>query len=83
MKLFEKEIVLFLLSYLIAGMVGGMVLGAGLLLCNIANLRTLILASEDGFVMGFLLFSGLMLNFGSIAMGVGIMSIGMSPWGDD
>ncbi|HYG89390.1 MAG TPA: hypothetical protein VD978_24395 [Azospirillum sp.] len=83
MKPFEKEAVFFLLSHLFAGMAGAVVLGAGLLLCDVANLRTLVLASENGFVSAFLLFAGLMITFGSVAMGIGIMSIGMPPRNDE
>lgn len=84
MKPFEKEAVYFLLNHLVSGMVGSIVLGVGLLLCDVANLRTLILASESAFVAVFLLFGSLMTTFGSIAMGVGIMSIGWeSPQHDD
>ncbi len=83
MKPFEKEAVFFLLNHLVSGMVGAIVLGIGLLLCDVANLRTLMLASENGFVAGFLLFASLMITFGSVAMGIGIMSIGWESYRDD
>jgi hypothetical protein len=83
MKPFEKEAVFFLLNHLFSGMAGAIVLGAGLLLCDVANLRTLMLASENGLVACFLLFASLMITFGSVAMGIGIMSIGMSSWRDE
>lgn len=83
MKSFEKEAVFFLLNHLLSGMAGAVVLGFGLLLCDVANLRTLIFASESAFVAGFLLFASLMITFGSVAMGIGIMSIGLEPGRDE
>ena len=83
MKPFEKEAVFFLLNHLLSGMAGAVVLGLGLLLCDVANLRTLIFASESAFVAGFLLFASLMITFGSVAMGIGIMSIGWESYDDD
>lgn len=83
MKPFEKEAVFFLLNHLLSGMAGAVVLGLGLLLCDVANLRTLIFASESAFVAGFLLFASLMITFGSVAMGIGIMSIGLEPGPDE
>lgn len=76
MKPFEKEAVYFLLNHLLSGMAGAVVVGLGVLVCDVANLRTLILASESAFVAAFLLFASLMITFGSVAMGIGIMSIG-------
>ena len=83
MKPFEKEAVYFLLNHLVSGMAGAVVLGLGLLVGDVANLRTLILASESGFVAAFLLFASLMITFGSVAMGIGIMSIGWETYDDD
>lgn len=77
MKPVEKEVVYFLLNHLLSGMAGAVVLGLGLLLGDVANLRTLVLASESAFVACFLLFASLMISMGSVAMGVGIMSIGL------
>ncbi|WP_431862233.1 hypothetical protein [Azospirillum sp.] len=83
MKPFEKEAVFFLLNHLISGMAGAVVLGLGLLLCDVANLRTLIFASESVFAASFLLFASLMITFGSVAMGIGIMSLGWNGRQDD
>lgn len=83
MKPFEKEAVFFLLNHLLSGMAGAVVLGVGLLLCDVANLRTLMLASESGLVACFLLFASLMITFGSVAMGIGIMSIGLESRRDE
>ncbi|WP_448189514.1 hypothetical protein [Azospirillum sp. sgz301742] len=83
MKPFEKEAVFFLLNHLFAGMAGAVVSGVGLLLCDVANLRTMMLSSDYGLVACFLLFASLMITFGSVAMGIGIMSIGMESWRDE
>ncbi|PWC53606.1 hypothetical protein [Azospirillum sp. TSO22-1] len=83
MKPFEREAVFFLLNHLLSGMAGAVVLGLGLLVCDVANLRTLIFASESAFVAAFLLFASLMITFGSVAMGIGIMSMGWDGRPDD
>ena len=83
MKPFEKEAVFFLLNHLLSGMAGAVVLGLGLLLCDVANLRTLIFSSESVFAASFLLFASLMITFGSVAMGIGIMSLGWNGQQDD
>lgn len=72
----ERSLVIFLLQNLVSGGAGGAVLGAGLLVLDIASLRTLMLASDQGLMASALLFSGLMVTFGSAAMAVGIMSLG-------
>jgi len=79
MQPYEKHAVLFLLNHLLSGMAGAVVLGIGLLVGDVANLRTLVLSSDNGFISVFLLFAGLMITFGSLAMGIGIMCIGDDP----
>jgi len=83
MKPFEKEAVYFLLNQLFSGMAGAVVVGVGLLVCDVANLRTLVLASENGFIASFLLFAGLMITFGSVGMATGIMSISLESRYDE
>jgi len=75
MQQFEKSFVKFLLKHLIGGASGGIVLGTGLLVLDIASLRTLVGQSEDGLIAVFLLFFGLVMTFGSVAVGVGIMTM--------
>jgi hypothetical protein len=75
MQTFEKALVVFLLKHVTSGAAGGLVLGSGLLLLDIAGLRTLMGQSEDGIIAILLLFFGLMVTFGAIAMAVGIMTM--------
>ena len=71
----ERHFIGFLLRHLVYGVTGGFVFGAALLAQDFANLRTLVFASEEPFLALFLLFFGLFVTFGSIGMGVGIMTI--------
>ena len=80
MKPFEKLLVFFLLKHLVSGMAGAVVLATGLLLLDIANLRSLVLTAESGYIGVFLLYTGLMITFGSVAMGIGVMTLG-EEWG--
>ncbi|GEO37049.1 hypothetical protein SAE02_11970 [Skermanella aerolata] len=75
MQAFEKPLLFFLLKHVTSGAVGGLALGAGLLALDIAGLRTLMGQSEDGIIAILLLFFGLMVTFGAIAMAVGIMTM--------
>jgi hypothetical protein len=75
MQAFEKPLVFFLLKHVTSGAAGGLALGLGLLVLDIAGLRTLMGQSEDGIIAILLLFFGLMVTFGAIAMAVGIMTM--------
>ncbi|SUS06690.1 conserved hypothetical protein [uncultured Defluviicoccus sp.] len=66
----------FLLKHLAVGTAGGLLLGALLLAMDVAGLRTMILASPDRGLFLALLFFGLWITFGSLAMAVGIMQLG-------
>ncbi len=75
MKPFEKAAILFLLKHLLSGAAGALVLGTGLLLFDVANLATMMRSSEHGLVAAIMLYAGLILTFGSVAMGIGIMAL--------
>lgn len=75
MKPFEKAALLFLLKHLLSGVAGAVVLGSGLLWFDVARLATLIGNSDSGIVATVMLYAGLMLTFGSVAMGIGIMAL--------
>ena len=61
---------------LAAGMAAAVLMLAGLLALNPGNLRGLILADRTGAVaLGLLLF-GLVVTFGSVAMGSAVMALG-------
>lgn len=79
MKTFEKEALLFLLKHLLSGVAGAVVLGTGILLFDVAHIATLIRGSDYGIVAAILLYSGLIVTFGSVAMGIGIMTMNDDP----
>lgn len=75
MKPFEKAAILFLLRHLVAGLSGAVVLGSGLLWFDVAHLATLIGSSDYAVEAVVMLYASLMLTFGSVAMGIGIMTL--------
>ncbi|MGN6569843.1 MAG: hypothetical protein ACTHLO_00330 [Pseudolabrys sp.] len=58
--------------------IAGLMLG-GLMALNPGNLRGLILADRDGAATFLLLGFGLVVTFGSVAMGTAIMMLGKKP----
>ncbi len=76
MRPHEKHVVLFLLRHLLYGTVGGVTFGMLMLAFDIAGLRTLAFNSQQPALALGLLFFGLFVTFGSVGMGVGIMSLG-------
>lgn len=75
MKPFEKAALLFLLRHLLAGIAGAVVLASGLLWFDVARLATLIGNSDYALTAIFMLYGGLMLTFGGVSMGIGIMTM--------
>lgn len=71
-----QKLVRFMLGHMLAGLVAGLVFGGALIATNIANPRTLLFASPDGWLFAILFFMGLCVTFGSLAMGVAIMLSG-------
>ena len=71
----EKTAIRFLAEHLLGGVVGGIVFGLLILYLDIAHLRTLAAESPDGWMTIVLLFFGLMVTFGGVAMAAGIMSL--------
>ncbi|HIJ38731.1 MAG TPA: hypothetical protein HPP80_07515 [Rhodospirillaceae bacterium] len=72
----ERIALAFLVRHLVVGVVGGVVFGGLILYYDIAHLRSLATQSSSGFLTLGLLFFGLVVTFGSLGMGVGIMSQG-------
>lgn len=72
----EKAAVAFLVRHLLYGALGGFLFGALILLQDFGHIRSMALASEEPALWFFLLFFGLFITFGSVGMGVGIMSLG-------
>ena len=74
----EMRLVRFMLGHMVVGIGAGVVFGGALIATNIADLRTLLFNSPDGWLFGILFFMGLSVTFGSLAMGVAIMLDGKS-----
>ena len=72
----ERAAIGFLLRHLAFGCVGGLVFGGALLALDFAGLRTLIFSADEPLMWLLLMFFGLFVTFGSVGMGVGIMTIG-------
>ena len=72
----ESHAIRFLLGHLVIGVAGGLLFGLLLLATDLFGLRGLLREDEQGWLAAALLFFGLGVTFGSIAMGVGIMALG-------
>lgn len=72
----EKEALVFLAKHLAVGVTAGLVFCAAALATDAAGLRTLLFAADSVGVGLYLLIGSVCLTFGSVAMGVGIMSLG-------
>lgn len=72
----ERKVLSFLLQHLLMGTIGGFLFGVLLLWQDIGNLRTLVMNSDNALLYVGMLFFGLFITFGSVGMGVGIMSLG-------
>ena len=72
----ERLFLSFLLRHLLIGVAGALAFGLALLGLDLFDLRTLILGSDQPILFSLLLFFGLFVTFGSVAMGIGVMTIG-------
>jgi hypothetical protein len=66
---------------LLAGCLAGVVASVGLVATNVASLRDLVVNTQGGWIAFALLTFGLVVTFGSIAMGGAIMAIGSGDEG--
>ncbi len=71
----EKEALKFLGTHLVYGLVAGLTFGVAVLATNLGNLRTLAFESNHTALVLLLFFFGLFVTFGSVSMGVGVMSL--------
>ncbi|MBB4265085.1 hypothetical protein [Roseospira visakhapatnamensis] len=71
----ERHAVLFMLRHLAYGLTGALTFGVSLLGLDVGGIGTLVLASDQWALNLALLFAGLFITFGSVAMGVGVMSL--------
>ncbi|WP_207476612.1 hypothetical protein [Arenibaculum pallidiluteum] len=72
----QTTLLLFLAKHLVCGAMGGASLGLGLLALDVGSLRTLLGASDDWLIGAFMLFFGLMVTFGGVAVAAGVMTLG-------
>ncbi len=75
-KLWREPLIRLLAINCAAGIAAALVMLAGLLALNPGNLRALILADRAGYAALALLLFGLVVTFGSVAMGSAIMTLG-------
>nr|WP_294544636.1 hypothetical protein [uncultured Rhodopila sp.] len=66
----------YVLPHLLAGCLAGVVASVGIVATDIGSLRELVLNTQGGWIAFALLTFGLVVTFGSIAMGGAIMAIG-------
>ena len=71
----EREALKFLGMHLVYGLAAALTFGLAVLATNLGNLRTLALESSSPVMVLALFFLGLFVTFGSVVMGVGIMSL--------
>ncbi|MDH3594746.1 MAG: hypothetical protein OEU09_03410 [Rhodospirillales bacterium] len=76
LKPFERDAIGFLLRHLGVGVIGSALFGGLILWSDLAGIRSLALAEEGGWLALCLLFFGLFVTFGSLAMGAAIMGLG-------
>ncbi|MFA6264367.1 MAG: hypothetical protein WC670_01450 [Pseudolabrys sp.] len=76
MKLIRQPLLRLLAINLAIGVVVAIVMIGGLMWANPAHLRDLIVADRAGFAAFALLLFGLIITFGSVAMGTAIMTLG-------
>ncbi len=72
----ERGALLYLAKHLAAGVIAGVVFCAAMLALNVGGLRTLLLEADSVAVGLYLFIGSVCITFGSVAMGVGIMSLG-------
>lgn len=71
----EWDVLRYLGVHLVYGLAAGLTFGLALLGTNLGNLRTLLMESHSPVLGMILLFFGLFVTFGSVGMGVGVMSL--------
>ncbi len=71
-----KVMLKFLGLHLACGVAAALIFGTALLVSDLSHIRTLALESTHPVLILVLMYFGLMVTFGSLAMGVGIMGLG-------
>ena len=71
-----QEMFYFLFRHLAVGVGAAVTVWGGILIFDIAHIRSMAMNYENPFIPLALLLAGLVITFGSVAMGWGIMSLG-------
>jgi choline-glycine betaine transporter len=71
----EKEPFKYLLQHLFFGVVAAITFGVLVLATDLSHIRTMLMDASNPFQVLALMFFGLIVTFGSVAMGVGIMNL--------
>lgn len=79
----ERQLLGFLASHLFIGLAAAILFEALLIFTDSFGLKTMVLEGEDGALAAALLFFGLFITFGSVAMGVAVWQLGQERDGDD
>ncbi|CAA7611906.1 conserved hypothetical protein [Candidatus Terasakiella magnetica] len=79
----EKEPLKFLARHLVYGVAAGVTFGIMVLATDLSHIRTMIMESPHAVTVVALMFFGLIVTFGSVAMGVGIMTLPYDDRDDD
>ena len=69
----HKDMLKFLGLHLACGIAAALVFGSAILVSDLSHIRTLAFESSHPVLIIVLMFFGLVVTFGSAAMGVGIM----------
>lgn len=83
LNLKETEALKFLATHLLYGLAAGATFGIMVLVTNMGNIWTLAKESSHTGTVLALFFFGLFVTFGSVGMGVGIMSLARDDEADD
>jgi hypothetical protein len=77
-RFFDQALVRFLLRHCLDGVVAGWALLIGLLWTDVGRVRTLIYASEVGWLALIMLAVAFAITFGSVGMGIAVNRLGRS-----
>lgn len=72
----ERNAIVFMLQHVVYGLAGAVSFGVSLLWFDVGGIGTLAMASEHWALNLVLLFAGLFVTFGGVAIGVGVMTMG-------
>lgn len=72
----ERDALFFLAKHLAVGVTAGLVFCGTMLGMDVGGLRTLLVAADSVGIGLYLFVGSICITFGSVAMGVGIMSLG-------